>query len=667
MNRTRSHSTFAPRSIVLKHQDTLLAWLLAAAVFCVYLWTLCPTYYWGDTAELATAVATLGIPHPTGYPLYCLLGKAWTLMLPIGSIVWRLNVLSALFGSLAIACFYGFTRAISLPRPLAVAVAGLLAFSSTFWQQCLLTETYTLAAFFTCLLLFLAARWRMRGCLGKDLRLLAVAYGFAMTSHQTNTLLMPGFLAFVLWSEPALRRLDTRAVRTEWAKTIGLGLLPLLTYLYLPLRARMHPLYNWGDPETPFAFYYHVTGRLFAAMMFHQKPIYVLDRLLTWAVNLPLEFSWLLVGLAALGLGLFWARQEHRPLAALLTWILIADIGFVINYAIYNGYIYYIPCYLVMSACIGRGFLFLWQVLEPHLEPQKRPAFAAFGTICVLALVPMQAFSHRHVSLRNNWTCYDYGRNLLASVPAHGLLIENNDDTAAFGIDYLQLVEGRRPDVILIRRSLLSRIYDPHHQAWANVWFLNDLKRRYPRLAALYPKQGISVMQAMYEDPMRRIIRDATARSVAVCVLAPAGGPSWYNLTPQFTGDDGKPVVLDEYLNQKYETAPLGLITRVYARGRRPSAAALRAETERTWHLYSLRGIFDGGLRDDKYLVLLALNYADGSMARAQFACRAGDYASGAQCYADVLTIFDIPEAAEGLQRCQLARKHTPVMAARTL
>ena len=146
-----------------RHSDTLLALLLSIGVFAVYLRTLCPTLYWGDCGELALVAATMGIPHPTGYPLYCLLGKAWTLLLPFGTLVWRLNVLSALFGSLAVACLYGAARAVKLPRPIAFTAAGLLAFSTTFWQQALITETYTLAALFTCLLLFLAARWNANG------------------------------------------------------------------------------------------------------------------------------------------------------------------------------------------------------------------------------------------------------------------------------------------------------------------------------------------------------------------------------------------------------------------------------------------------------------------------------------------------------------------------
>ncbi len=666
MRRPSLQSPLFPRPLFLRHQDTVLAWLLAAAVFGVYLWTLCPTLYWGDCGELATAVATLGIPHPTGYPLYCLLGKAWTLLLPLGSLVWRLNVLSAAFGALAAACLYGFARAVALPRPPALVAGGLLAFSSTFWQQSLLTETYTLAALFTCLLLFLAARWRARGCREGDLRLLALAYGFALTSHQTNTLFLPGFVAFILWSAPALRRLGDRAVRAAWAKTLGLGALPLLTYLYLPLRARMHPAYSWGDVETPFAFCYHVTGRLFAPLMFHQRPIYMLDRLLTWAYNLPMEFSWPLVGLAVLGLGAFWARRADRPLALLLTWVVAADIGFVINYGIYNGYIYYIPVYAVMSVCAARGLFALWQTLEPHLEARKRPAFGAFGALCAVCLVPMQAASHRHVSLRGNWTCYDYGQNLLASVPPHGLLIENGDDTAAYAVLYLQTVEGRRRDVTLVQRAMLSTLYDPAFRAWANAWYLDSVERSYPRLKALYPASGPTVAQVATEDPLRRMVRDAVARGTTVCLLAPAGVPVWFNPSDPILDDDGgRMLMLPAYLSRHYSVAQVGLTTRLYPKGSPPSARALQSETESAWRSYSLRGVFGGGLLDDRYLMLLALNYSHAALARAQVACYCGDYATAADAYAGVLTLFDSDEASEGLKRCRQGHRGTRVMAAR--
>jgi len=65
--------------------DLLLIWAAAAIPFAAYLLTLCPTVYVGDSGELTTAAATLGIPHPPGYPLYVLLGYAFSHLVAAGS------------------------------------------------------------------------------------------------------------------------------------------------------------------------------------------------------------------------------------------------------------------------------------------------------------------------------------------------------------------------------------------------------------------------------------------------------------------------------------------------------------------------------------------------------------------------------------------------------
>ena len=58
---------------------------LTLGLFTVYALGACRTIYVGDSGELVTAVYLLGIPHPSGYPVYCLLGKLWTLLATWGS------------------------------------------------------------------------------------------------------------------------------------------------------------------------------------------------------------------------------------------------------------------------------------------------------------------------------------------------------------------------------------------------------------------------------------------------------------------------------------------------------------------------------------------------------------------------------------------------------
>src|SRR5258706_5996690 len=78
--------------------------------FALYALGACSTIYVGDSGELVAAVYTLGIPHPSGYPLYVLLGKLWTLLVPIGSIAFRMSLFSAACASLACGIVYAVFR-----------------------------------------------------------------------------------------------------------------------------------------------------------------------------------------------------------------------------------------------------------------------------------------------------------------------------------------------------------------------------------------------------------------------------------------------------------------------------------------------------------------------------------------------------------------------------
>ncbi len=68
----------------------------------LYLRTLVPGVYVSDFAEFQYQPLRLGLPHPNGFPFYMLLGWLWS-HLPMGSVAWRMNALSAIGGALAVA------------------------------------------------------------------------------------------------------------------------------------------------------------------------------------------------------------------------------------------------------------------------------------------------------------------------------------------------------------------------------------------------------------------------------------------------------------------------------------------------------------------------------------------------------------------------------------
>ena len=83
----------------------LVALGVYAVVAIVYMITLAPTVPFWDAGEFIACSYILGIPHPPGTPLYILLGRVWSLI-PLGTVAWRINAMSALPSALTIVFTY---------------------------------------------------------------------------------------------------------------------------------------------------------------------------------------------------------------------------------------------------------------------------------------------------------------------------------------------------------------------------------------------------------------------------------------------------------------------------------------------------------------------------------------------------------------------------------
>jgi hypothetical protein len=192
--------------------------VVGGVALAAYLATLAPDLLPGDNGELEFAAPTLGIVHPTGYPLYLLTARGLAL-LPGGGFAARVNLASALWGALAVAVIYALTfrvlaagraRSPWLPRA-ASAFVGALAFAlaPAFWSQAVVAEVYTLHALFLALALWLwlapPGPWRSP----RRRALLALTLGLGLAHHRSLVLLLPALA--VDWA------LDRRAGRRRGA------------------------------------------------------------------------------------------------------------------------------------------------------------------------------------------------------------------------------------------------------------------------------------------------------------------------------------------------------------------------------------------------------------------------------------------------------------------
>ncbi|MEQ8172613.1 MAG: DUF2723 domain-containing protein, partial [Candidatus Eremiobacterota bacterium] len=208
--------------------------------FAFYIIFLCPAIAGGDSAELVTACAVTGIPHPPGYPLYTLIGNIFT-FIPFYSIAWRVNLLSAFLSSLCCMFIY-LSLEILTKNPVSSLCGSLcLAFSRYFWHYSEVSEVFPLNNIFVSLLIYILIIWRENLYNNRYIYLAGFFFGLSMTNHHTAILLMPAMIFFLIYNKNIFKK----KILLFSVLAFMAGLTP---YIYLPVAAMKEPPLNWNNP-----------------------------------------------------------------------------------------------------------------------------------------------------------------------------------------------------------------------------------------------------------------------------------------------------------------------------------------------------------------------------------------------------------------------------------
>lgn len=424
----------------------------AAAALCLYVVTLGPTITGEDSGEFVVAAYALGIPHPPGYPLYCLLGHLFT-WIPIGEVAWRVNLMSAVFASGAV--FVLALTVLHLTRSRLAAFGAALAFacSREFWAQSVIAEVYTMNLFFIALCLLLLLCWSESRRDG-TLYLFAFFFGLGITVHNTFLLLIPPCALYVL-------ALDLQAARGTLAFWSGrfktylfcclIATSALLLYLYLPLRSSANPPLDWGNPETLETMVRHIR-RVQYDFMFSQYPRSLgrfAGQMLVYGRFWLGEFIPVIGLFGAAGLAwLLWKRTAYALLLLSSALVILGGFAFWQNFEhtrewLWVMRVFAIPAYYVTAIGIGCALAAFFR---------SKHATRAVGVILTLLAVlgPVTEHFQRNNKSDYYWT-RDYGANLLNTLEKDAIYVSESDH-ASFSILYLQTVFGMRPDVENLRK-----------------------------------------------------------------------------------------------------------------------------------------------------------------------------------------------------------------------
>ncbi|MBC7223609.1 MAG: DUF2723 domain-containing protein, partial [Anaerolineae bacterium] len=317
-----------------------------------------------------------------------------------------------------------------------------LGVSHTFWLHAVRAEVYTLLLWFWCaVVLALPSRQTRRRALRMGLA--GFLWGLGLANHVLLAALVPGVAVWLWWARP-----PRRAV-VSLAAGVALGLVPLA----------------WLAAHTPPKQVYAPLPEVARGMLRPEswlvRPRDLALALVYAAYQFPCTGLLAVPGVVALRRGRPW-RAAAWFLWWAMPWLL------ALRHHVPDQYVFYLPSYLPLALACGLGFQWLAERVPGGLR-----ARAALLVLClalpvgtyrlapeVAARLPAVPLPVRQVPGRDPWRFFlwppkagtwgarTYGEAALGQAAPGALILA--DWTLQAPLEYLQDVEGMRPDVAVV-------------------------------------------------------------------------------------------------------------------------------------------------------------------------------------------------------------------------
>lgn len=463
--------------------ETFVTCAIGMAAFLVYTSTICPTISFTDCGELATVAVTLGIAHPTGYPLFTLLERVAVMLYWGRDAIVGLNLFGALLTACAVSLFFKTSMVLldarrtfsSQPRQkeasrrkriMSAALGSLVvAFSSTFWSQSAAIEVYALQ-----LVLFLLSVWTFvkgveeqiseEGSLSRYLVLFGFILGLSFANHMTTNLLAPAFLFLYFKTFGSSRASFGRIVMLALPFLLGLSI-----YLYLPIRAAIHPPLDWGHPVPFERFAWHFTGKQYRVWMFEGWDV-VQKQARYYVSNFSHEFHWTCTILGALGV--LTTFRSSKRLCLFLILLFLSSVLYAVNYDIHDIDSYFLLSFLATGWFVVVGLEFVFDFTKARSMGVSILVYAV-----LVGLIPLQLLRNRgEVDQSRNRMPEYFTCTAIKDLDSSAVVISGLWDYFISPSYYVQMIRGEYPGFTVIDRSLLQN----------RSWYFLQLERNHPWL-----------------------------------------------------------------------------------------------------------------------------------------------------------------------------------------
>ncbi|MCB4792766.1 MAG: DUF2723 domain-containing protein [Elusimicrobia bacterium] len=413
-------------------------------VVAIYVISSPPALMTGDGGEFITSACTLGISHPPGFPLYCLLGKLFSLI-PASNSAWRITFSSVIFSALNSVLL--FILVFKLTKNTWVSFFGgiIYAVNATVWSQALVAKVYPLNAFMIIACLIFLLKWQRDGD-NRYFYLFGLLFGISLANHYPlMAVASPAYLVLILLNYRSLTLKDM-------AISTGFFISGLFIYAYLPIRSAMSPPNNWGNPHNLSNFLSHVIRKQYKvlelgqAVAFNEKAKFIAN----YFYELYRQFNLFIIP-AVIGL---WVSFKNDKRSFLSFVLLFLTNSIMLTYVLQFSFnperltivkVYYIPSYIAFVVFLSIGLNYIYGLFSSKLS-------RILITVLVLCAVIYDfSFSCQYNHNRNNFVAYDYGKNILSFLKKGStLFIAKAGDESLFSALYMQKVMRKRQDLNII-------------------------------------------------------------------------------------------------------------------------------------------------------------------------------------------------------------------------
>jgi hypothetical protein len=190
-------------------------------------------------------------------------------------------------------------------------------------------------------------------------------------------------------------------------------------------------------------------------------------KLIGFVTGLPAQFGYAPLLLA--GIGLWALYRTSRRLLVFSLLLLLASLFFSFNYG-FEDPNFYLNAYVAVALWIAFG---VYALLTFGARRGGRVTGVAVRTVCAASVVFPLALNYPIVDQRGNYAVEDYTRNILNSLEPGAVVLTSQYVHFSAPAYYLQLVEGVRPDVLILDTQMLKF-----------PWAHSQIERRFPWLAS---------------------------------------------------------------------------------------------------------------------------------------------------------------------------------------